>query len=278
MATNERPTKAERRAASRERARQLQAEQERRAKRNKMLAIIGSVVGLLVVVGVVAYIIISGMRGPMDDFEGTRPANTEDHGQIVVGANGAGSPNEGAPEVEIYADYMCHYCYSLEQVNAADLEHMVDSGEGTLVLRPVSYLDRSGNFSGFSSTGMEALAIVADAEPELVLDAHAALFTLHELALSGIEIDDQMIIDTLVSAGVSQETAERVRGDEYNDWIRAVSDQAQHDGISGTPTVFVDGEEFTGWGEAGALYTAVTGNEPPANAPEESESEAPSGE
>jgi protein-disulfide isomerase len=132
-------------------------------------------------------------------------------------------------------------------------------------MRPIAFLDSSGDFSGYASRAIEGLYLVADGAPELVLQANSALFSLwtdnlEEIQSTGQQPTDQQIIDTLVGIGVPEDVAGRLDDHEYQELVDAVTNQAASDGISGTPTIFIDDEE---WVEdrytPGALWERITG-------------------
>lgn len=265
---NARTTKADRREAAREKARQIREEQERREKRNRML-LIGGVVVFLVVVGIAVWSIVSAGNEPVIEEVNAVPANTSvDDGGISVGPGLAAGSTAGddAPVIDIYLDYTCIHCSNLEDINAEDLSELADSGDATVVYHPIALLDQSGNFTGYSGRAVHAIGVVADQAPEQFTEAQTALFTLYDAAreAGGAEPDQAAVRDALVEAGVPQDVAEAAAPDdvttgEFADWVQATTDQARNDDITGTPTVYIDGEEFTGWTEQGAFAEAVRG-------------------
>ena len=263
--SNTRMTKAERRDAAREKARQLRAEQVKREKRNKMLVIAG-VVAFLVVVAIAVYSIVSAGTQPEIEQVETVPANTsvEDGGISLGESLTAGTTNEGAPVISVYQDYTCVYCSQFEELNGEDVVELVESGEATFVVHPIALLDRSGNFSAYSGRATHAAAVVADQAPEQFLAANEALFDLYDEArdAGGEEPGAAEIRQALTDAGIPEEVAveatpEEIAEGTFYDWVQATTEQASQDGISGTPTVYVEGEVFEGWTEEGALAEAV---------------------
>ena len=129
MPTNDpRPTKAVRRDEARAKAAQMRKEQERKAKRNRILAISGLVVAVLALVAVVFSIVNQNKANEaanserrlrpgdaedvvapaLDDVIAPAPAN--DKGGIPVSGTGAddvGTVGEGDVDLTVYFDYMC---------------------------------------------------------------------------------------------------------------------------------------------------------------------------
>ncbi|MGC5628262.1 DsbA family protein [Georgenia sp. Z1344] len=286
MANKDRLTANERREAARERARKLKAEQQRRARRNRILTIAAVVAGAVLVVGVIGYIIWQGTKSPLDEYAGPVPENVEEDGAIMVGQDGvAGSTTDGAPVVDVYADHTCSYCANFEEANGEGLQMLVAEGEAQAALRPVGLLDRSGDYSDYSGRGVEAMYVVADGAPEYIFEANDALFDLWLSSLeatqsTGQEPTDEQIIAALEGVGVPSDVASSITDDEFAEYVAAATEQAVADGVEGTPTILIDGDEFTeGRYTPGGLYLEVTGNEQPAaETPSDAPAESPSGE
>jgi len=256
------PTKAQRRDAAREQARQLREAQARREKRNRNLIIAG-VVALIVVVAVVLYAIISQGNKSVIAAVADVPANTSvEDGGISLGSDlVAGTTNDGAPVLDVYLDFTCPHCATFEEVNAEDIDALVSGGEATVVYHPVAILDRSGDFTGFSGRAVQAAGVVADQAPEAYNAFQAAMFDLFAESTDA-EPTDEQIAAAASEAGVPQEVADALASGErpFAEWVEATTQQFSRDGYTGTPTVLIDGAEFTGWTEPGALVEAIQGS------------------
>jgi protein-disulfide isomerase len=270
MATSERLTKQERREAARDEARKLREEQARREKRNRIILIVSLVVGLVAVVALVWGIVSANNSSTVEGV--ARPEGSDLQGGIPVGASlEAGTTNDdvGAGTVNVYLDYTCSYCGQFEEINAADLKTMAQDGTATVIIHPVAILDGSGDYTDFSGQAANAAATVAEYAPAQFLDFNAALFTLWGDAVdAAVEagataVDEPTVADiaaTAVSVGVAQDVADRFADREFGDWVAATTRQFGRDGFEGTPTILVDGEEFLGWPEPGALLSEVQGS------------------
>lgn len=268
MPSNPNPTKAERREAAREQAKQLREAQARRDRRNRNI-LIGGVIALMVVVAIALYVIISQGSKTVAESVDTVPANVSvEDGGISLGSDlVAGTANEGAPVLDVYLDYTCSFCAMFEEINAGDVEEMVTAGDATVVFHPVAILDRTGEFSGYSGRSAQAAAVVADAAPEAFADFHAALFALWAEAVDAgasesggdVEPTDDDIAAAAVESGVPQDVADSIAEGRFTEWVSATTEQFGRDGFTGTPTVLVDGEVFQEWNTPGALVEAVTG-------------------
>lgn len=273
------PTKNQRRDEARAKALALRQEQERTARRQRIIAISLLVVGLVVLGAVVAWI-LSNRPEPAPDLsqvenplaEVATPSTANDVGGIVVGQNGvAGDTASGddAVVVTVYLDFMCPVCGYFEQLNGPLLTQQREAGDVLVEYRPVSILDRTSQGSQFSTRAATAAALVADQAPEDFVAFNDLMFANQpEEGTSGL--DDQQIADLAVQAGVAQDVADRIADGSYlkgegsfKPWVAAATEQATRDFAPqfGTPTVLVDGENLADlgvdWRIEGALAAAI---------------------
>lgn len=296
MPTNDpRPTKAVRRDEARAKAALMRKEQERKAKRNRILAISGLAVAVIALVAV-AFTIVNTNKAnqvanadvvygqdaanviPPALADVTSPAPANDKGGIPVSGTDAedvGVVGEGDVDLTVYFDYMCPYCGDFEEINGDDMEAMLEEGDVTISYHPVSILDRLAAGSSFSTRAVNATAIVADQSPEHFTDFVAAMFDEQpEEGTSGLS--DAEIAEIAQSVGVPAEVT-----DTFTDTVTGTFDTQDETGVEGTwrtfapwtiaatnqagndipklstPTVLINGEPFTGWQQPGALKQAV---------------------
>ncbi|TDQ48522.1 DsbA family protein [Actinorugispora endophytica] len=122
------------RKANRERLRQERIKEQKRAKRNKLLAVIGAAVAVVALVVGGGYLVMRLQEGSSSGFEGaTAPQTLQQDGSVVMAADGA-----RAPVVEVYADYQCPACRNFEQTNSDTLKQLAADGRAIVHLRPVS--------------------------------------------------------------------------------------------------------------------------------------------
>ena len=248
-------TKQERREAARERAKKLREAQARREKRNRFLLIGGGVV-FIVLIALAIYAIVSSSGTKPLEGVGEAPAGATESGAIPVGADGAGTVNEGAPELDIYVDYLCPHCAHFEEVNGQDVVDLVAAGEVTANIHPITFMDRSTDYTGFSTRGAQATAVVAELAPERLLDFHLALFEAQGPG-GGVELSNSQIVNAGTNIGLDSEVTDRFGGDNFKEWVLAASGQARSDNVTYTPTIRINGEDFEEWTTPGALADAI---------------------
>ena len=144
MASNTpRPTKAERRAAARAKAQALREEQERRERRLKITrrALLGG--GVVAAVGATAALVVASRRNAVAG-DPRIPKGVGDDGSLTYGAAMTpGSVNEGAPVLDVYFDYACHFCANLDVAHAEEFSTLVAEKRITLVFQPAKILGQA---------------------------------------------------------------------------------------------------------------------------------------
>ncbi|GAB2605356.1 DsbA family protein [Pseudactinotalea suaedae] len=259
MPANEpRQSKAERREAARKEAERLAARQRSTERRNRLIIAVASVL-VVALIGVAGFFIWQeSQRTLLSEFEGERPAASTDSGGITFGSTlEAGTVTEDATEVQVYIDFICPVCGSYDEVNRDDIRTMLTEGEATVVFHPLNYLDQQSMGTNYSTRAANALATVSTDAPEVALDFLEALFD-NQPAEGTEGLSDAEMAAIAVEVGVPQEVADTFAAGTYSEWVAVASDQAREDGVTGTPTTFLDGSRWTGdWSTPGTLLQAV---------------------
>lgn len=281
-ANQPRPTKAERTAAAREKARQIREEQQKRERRNKLLIRWGVVVALVAVIAVVALVVTTSMRqnAPVGDT-GPRAANTNQYGGVTLGkgtavttapagtvnvadvptpssqptASGAATapgvePSaKGEPvKVVVYVDFICPICKQFEDTYGSTLTQDRNDGKITIEYRPLGFLDRNSS-TNYSSRAANAAAAVANSYP----DKYAAFFNAlyaQQPAEGSAGLSDQQLKD--IAKGLGADISQAVDDKTYRPQVKYDTQLAAASGVTGTPTVFVDGKQ---WGVGDSAKT-----------------------
>jgi len=249
--SNAKLSKQERRDAAREQARKLREAQKRRERRNRVLIIAGVVVFIAIVAAALFSIISSANKDPLEGVE--QPAGATEQGAIQVGADGVGSVSEGAPVVDLYLDYLCGHCANFEAINAGVLDELAANGDATVNYHPVAYIGGSD----FNIRAANALATVATDSPEHFGELNTQLFAAQGEG-GATPLSDDQIADVAREVGVPDDVIDTFTDGRFTEWVEGATEQARADDIRGTPTVLIDGEDFTGWQQPGALEQAVT--------------------
>ena len=265
MASNTpRPTKAERRAAARAKAQALREEQERRERRLKITRRVLLGGGVVAAVGATAALVIASRRADAGNSQtpegsGHIPAGVGADGSLTYGAAMTpGSVNEGAPVLDIYFDYSCHFCADFEALHADEISRLVKDGKVTLALRPCKALGQD-----WTDIVMNAMGLVLDRQPEVALTFHNAALALFSEIFASRDASRQTVdelADTAKKVGVSQDVVDSfekaVNDNTYGKWTEAGTKAFDSKRLNGTPTVFLDGTQLNL--QAVATATALT--------------------
>lgn len=228
----------------------------RRAKRTRILAAGGGVVILGLLVAIVITLVNAAGGGSRTDADApttlVAPAGATAAGAIPVG-------DPAAPvKLEVYLDYMCPFCGRFDRANADQLNRLVADGTVRLEIYPLSFLDKTSNGTRYSTRAANAAATVADRAPDKVLAFTQALFAQQPHEGSDGLTNDQ-IANVAHGAGVPQDVINTFVDRTFEPWIAKLTETAFASGITGTPTVKINGTVFKGdLYTAGPLTDAIT--------------------
>jgi protein-disulfide isomerase len=241
---------------ARDRSRELRKAQtaiaEQRGKR-RPLVVGGVVVIVVLVIAIVVAVVNAAGRGS-DESSGALvvPKGATAGGALVIG-------QATAPvKLEVYLDYMCPFCGRFEQANSGEIDKLIADGTARLELYPLAFLDDTSQGSRYSTRAANAVVTVADRAPDEVLALNTALFG--DQPQEGTEgLTDARIAELAVQAGVPQAVVDVFDDRIFEPWIAKSTDAVFDAGITGTPTVKINGEVFKGdLYTAGPLTQAVT--------------------
>lgn len=260
MTSNQKPTRSDKRDAAREKARAIRENDQRKAKRNKLILQLSVVVVALGIVGGVgATIAIESANRAAAPVVSDVPENLTPLGGIKIGvglqaftADKTPTPEASdvaAPEIIIYVDYQCPICQAWDVPNSAQLRSWVDTGAATLEIRPISFLDRA-SLNEYSSRADNAALCVANFVPDSYFDFHDEL--MRSQPEEGTEgPNDNQLFEYATAAGAGTEEVKGcIQNKSFGDYIeqhtQTVLNNPQ-DGVSvtGTPTILVNGNQYT---------------------------------
>lgn len=286
-ANEPRLSKAERTAQAREKARAIREEQLKKEKRNKLLVGWGIVVAVVVIIAVVAFVVVGNVQNnaPIAD-NGPTPANGNVHGGVTLLANSEvvksdpatvnvadvpapqatkpatvtvpGSEAEAGKPVKViaYIDFICPVCKRFETTYGESLTNLRNEGKISLEYRPLGFLDQQST-TNYSSRAANAAACVVNTSPEKYADFFNLLFERQPAEGSaGISDKDLKAMATEVGAANIDSC---VDSKQYRPWVKVATQEAAAIGVTGTPTVFIDGKQWDGSTDLNAeIQTAIT--------------------
>jgi protein-disulfide isomerase len=264
-----RKSKAERTAEAREKARLIREAQLKKDKRNK----------LLIGWGIVVAVVTTTMRqnAPIAD-QGPTPANGNVHGGITLLANtdvaklepatvdaatlgerpetppaeiaapGAEAEAGKPVKVVLYVDFICPVCKDFEARYNEQLTTLRNEGKITVEYRALGFLDNRSS-TNYSSRAANAAACVVNESPEKYAEFVDALFA-NQPAEGGAGLSDNELKKMASDMGVNIDSC--VDDKTYRPYVKFTTKEATAIGITGTPTVFVDGKQ---WGKGDSAQT-----------------------
>ena len=241
--TNKR-SKATRRTeseAASARAAAIRREHERGERRRRTIAVSAAVIVVLALIFGIGFAVQSNR-----DTTGT--AATVPSGAV----NKYGLPigQKSAPvTVAIYEDFMCPICNEFEQASRSWMQQYVDQGKMRVAYHVISILDRSSNGTEYSTRSASAAAVVYDtAGPQVFKKFHDLLYE-NQPSEGSNGLSDQQLIDFAVQAGASRaKVSQPIKDVQFRQWTSNATDYAsKQPGFQGTPSVYIDGKQLTGY-------------------------------
>ncbi|ELT43153.1 DsbA family protein [Arthrobacter nitrophenolicus] len=267
-----RKSKAERTAEAREKARLIREAQLKKDKRNKLLIGWGIVAAVVAILAVVALVVTTSIRQntPIAD-QGPVPANGNVNGGVTLLANTEvkstdaatvdianvpakqDAPNpvvapgaeaeEGQPvKIVAYIDFICPVCKRFEDTYNDSLTGLRNEGKISLEYRPLGFLDRQSS-TNYSSRAANAAACVADQAPDKYAEYVDVLFT-NQPAEGGEGLSDDKLKSLASDIGADINSC--VDDKTFRPYVKYSTQLASNTGITGTPTIFIDGKQWDG--------------------------------
>lgn len=233
-------SKADRRAAARAKAEQMQAAAARQQRQRK-----GLMFGLIAVV-VLAMIVGLGIaiqRGRSTAARASEGPFGEKGVVTMPAAKDATASSASDPvPVRVYSDYMCPACAQFEQLTAEYFASAKDEGDIILEQVPIAILNRFSEGTEFSSRSASAAFCVAESDPAQFFEFNQAMYAAQPPeGTAGLTNEEMLdIAKRFIPSDPSMDAC--ITEAQYADYADAVTDEANQDGVGGTPTVWVDGE------------------------------------
>ena len=263
-----RPTRSEQREAARAKAKSLREQQQKGDKRKRVFIQLGIAISVIVAVGAVAFTIFSASTAST-----AVPTNATYNDGVKVGAGlkvitptfTPTSPTGEEPiEIIIYVDYQCPICAIFELPNSQQIKNWVDTGAATVQMHALSFLDGRGSPNAFSSRAANAAVCLSEYSPDNFFDYNTRLFQAQPTeGAPGPENSDLISFAEEVGATNMNQVSSCINNKEFGNWIKDATERALTEPIpgteiqiSGTPSVFVNGEQYT-WNTGEELASAA---------------------
>ncbi|MDQ1044711.1 thioredoxin domain-containing protein [Streptomyces sp. V4I2] len=237
-------------SAARERLRQERERQAKRAKIKRQVIVAGSIVGVLAIAGGISYAVVQGNKpGYWDaakDDKLVKPANTTGtNGTTVVTGESSAKKT-----LVMYEDPRCPVCAQFEQTVGATVDKGVEDGKYKIEYVGATFLDNGLGGEG-SKNALSALGAALNVSPEAFLEYKTAMYSAkwHPEESDDKFKDDSYLIkvaDTVPALKGNAKFQNAVKNGTFDKWALEMSAKFDDSGVSGTPTLKMDGKTLTG--------------------------------
>lgn len=201
--------------------------------------LIGGVVVL--VVALVAALVWAATRGSGDLASEGSTGTLAEGGGVVVGPG----VDADVTQVRVYEDFQCPWCGVLERSVGEELSARAEAGEITITYQIMSFLD--GSLRNDSSVRAANAALCA-ADGDAFAPFHALVYA-NQPAQEGDGWTDEQLLGWGEHAGLSGGALDTFRSCvqdlTYESYVEDMQTRANQDGVTGTPTMVVNGETIT---------------------------------
>jgi protein-disulfide isomerase len=190
----------------------------------------------VVAVAAVVGVLVQRSRSGTEQAKVTRPTSAAGpNGGVLVG-------DANAPvTITEYGDFQCPVCRSLHQAWGPTLDQMIQAGKVRLEFVGLGYLDGSGTESTRS-----AGAAVCAADVGKFLAYHDVLYDKQSPEERSGYLSTERLLGFGNDAGITDPAfATCVHAGRYDGWVRQQTDAASKRGVTGTPTVLVNGRQVS---------------------------------
>ena len=201
----------------------------------------GSLAGVVILVVLIGI----GVQSSRAKIAGTLTAT---HATV---ANGVVFGKAAAATVDVYEDFQCPNCLHFEQSVGATLDKDVRANLAQVRFHPISILDGSSNGNRYSSRAANAAVCASD----ISVDAFVALHNTLYGKVNGQQVQpnegangrtDTQLVSYAKASGITGANLTTLQGcvtnENHKAFIEAVTERASRNGVTGTPTVKVNGK------------------------------------
>ncbi|MGC1211863.1 MAG: thioredoxin domain-containing protein [Micromonospora sp.] len=204
-----------------------QIAREKRRKRTLWTTI--AAVAVLLIAGLIGWSIFSSQRSK----EFTTPPGANGPGTGIVLGN-------GPVTIDLYEDYLCPACKQFQQTSGSTIDQLRSEGKVKVVFHPVAFLNR---FSTTEYSTRSSAASGCAAKGGKFKEFTDALFA-RQPAEGSAGLSNDELIDIGASVGLNKDDfGSCVKDGTYKPWTEHVTDDASKAGVTGTPTIRVNGKD-----------------------------------
>ena len=157
---------------------------------------------------------------------------------VVVGQ--ADAPTKAV----IYEDFQCPVCKAFEDATTQQVNDGIANGKVRVEYRMVSFLDTASENQYSSRAANAAAAVLDTAGVEAFKKFHDTLYANQpEEGTAGP--DNNQLIEWAVEAGADREqVSSAIEQGTFDQWVVDATDAMSKNGVTGTPTILIDGQKL----------------------------------
>lgn len=218
----------------------LRRQQEAQARQKRLNRIVAVGAGIVALVLVAVFGVIAFQQWGGSGSSSVPPNATAARDGIVVNP---GKAKAGAPTVQIYLDYQCPWCKTLEDAQGKTFEELANAGDITLVYSTKTFLDPGLR----NDASYRAAVAAACADRAGVYSAyHDAVFA-NQPTVEGQGYSTEQLRSTFAqTAGLNGDALTSFQQcydtRAYSDFVKSVEELSAKAGVNTTPTVKVNGK------------------------------------
>ncbi|WP_331452347.1 DsbA family protein [Streptomyces sp. SS162] len=248
-------------AAARER---LRAERERQAKRDRMrrrLTVGASVLATLALAGGIGYAVVQANKPTQ--WESAKEVKDVKAPKNTTGENGTtvviGKPT-AKKTLQVFEDSRCPVCAVFEQQVGPVIEKDLEAGKYKVQYVGATFIDDVATGEG-SKNALSALGAALDVSPDAFMKFKAAMYSAKfhpEESKDDLAKDSYIlkIADSVPELKDNKEFEKNVEEGTFDAWALKMSKTFDESGVTGTPSLKMDGKPVTDAGGKNAPMTA----------------------
>ncbi|MFC7548019.1 DsbA family protein [Plantactinospora sp. GCM10030261] len=203
-----------------------QLARERRRRRTVWTSV--AAVAVLVIAGLVGW----GVWASQRSSQVTPPPGAVDGGTALAFGS-------GPVTIDIYEDFQCPACQRFEEASGATIDRLLAENKVTVRYHPIAILDRA---STTKYSTRSAAAAGCAAEYDKYREYAKELFA-QQPPEGTAGLTNERLVEIGRQAGITANGFEGcVQDQKYQPWTRQATETASENGVSGTPTVLVNGK------------------------------------
>jgi protein-disulfide isomerase len=223
------------RQQARERAR-LEAARVQRKRRITQGIVVGVVA--LLAIGIVASAVLLGRAGRSERVPTAATNVTIGGASVPFGVDGSAvqvGKADAKVTMDLWVDYSCPHCQEFEATNNDTLTSLVAAGDVAVTYHNIQIVTDYGTEAGSAS------ACMAVHDPNAWPAFNAALYANHTADTDSWTASDFKQFAAANGAGSATQSC--IEGGTYKSWITDNTNASTRVGVTGTPTMFIDGQK-----------------------------------